>query len=365
MSKFETLFSYLSVVDAKILDYLAGSPAALVLQPPHLYDHVWSYIRRPAKRLRPALAMLACGAVGGDPENSIPAAAAIEMFHTWTLVHDDVIDNDALRRGSPTVHVAAAAYGAREFDLDAEEALEYGRSMAILTGDAQSGWSTALLSECGLNGSVDPLVVLRLVHHLQSHVVALLLSGEALDVEYGLGRDQFRVDIDADKILEMLWLKTGVLCEFAARAGAMIGKNTPLLDDADVSAIATFAGRCGIAFQLQDDIIGILGEESDTGKPVGSDIREGKLTLIVYEALRNASSSQRASLLAVLGNREASSSEVSRATALLQELGGVARASALALEYVAGALPLLDRIPESPSKGLLQSWAGFMIDRRF
>jgi len=365
MSKFEALFSYLSAVDGQILDYLRGSPASVVVQPPHLHDQVWSYIQRPAKRLRPALAMMACGAVGGDPSLAIPAAAGIEMFHTWTLVHDDVIDNDALRRGSPTVHVAAASYGEATFGLSGSEALDYGRNMAILTGDAQSGWATALIAESGLQGGVDPLVVLRLIHHLQSTVVSLLLSGEALDVEYSLGHDQLRTDIDADKIVQMLWLKTGVLCEFAGRAGAMIGKNTSDLHDADVDAIATFAGRCGIAFQLQDDIIGILGDESDTGKPVGSDIREGKLTLIVFEALSKASPAQRASLLSVLGNREASSSEVSEATALMQELGGVARVSALATEYIDGALPLLDRLPASESKALLQSWAEFMIDRRF
>jgi len=365
MQKFDALLRYLSTVDRDLLAYLGSSPSSSELPAGHLNDAVWSYVRRPAKRLRPGVLMLACGAVGGDPSIALPAAAAVELFHTWTLVHDDIIDNDHMRRGSPTVHAAAARYGADSLGLSPEEATTYGRNIAILAGDVQTGWSTSLLAECGLSGAVDPLVVLTLIRHLQSKIVADLIMGEAQDVEFSLVGDPALSDIDEEKILRMLWLKTGVLYEFAGRAGAMIGRNTTDLNDPQVEAIASFAGKCGIAFQLQDDIIGILGEEADTGKPKGSDIREGKLTLIVHEAFKNASEGQCATLMATLGNGGATSQELEEVTALLCELGGVERAASLARSYIESAVPFLHSLPESEPRTLLEGWSEFMIDRQF
>lgn len=365
MSNFEALFRFLSDVDRKVLDYLERSPSAPQLEPPHLQDSVWAYMRRPAKRLRPALVMLACGAVGGDPEIAVPAAAGVELFHTWTLVHDDIIDDDALRRGFPTVHVAAADRIQNDLGLNAEAARHYGRSVAILTGDAQYGWSIAAIAEAGLSGKVNPLVILRIIQVLQSQVVGQLVSGELLDVEYGLRRERAQTRPTEEQILKMLWLKTGVLCAFAGLAGAMIGKDCDNPKDSQAEAISEFAGKCGTAFQLQDDIIGIAGNEADTGKPVGSDIVEGKLTLIVLEALKNASEAQRSQLLSVLGNKQATKPQIERTTRLLRELGGIEYVNQKAQALVREALTQLETIPPSEPKQLLESLAEFMIDRRF
>jgi geranylgeranyl diphosphate synthase type I len=208
-------------------------------------------------------------------------------------------------------------------------------------------------------------VTLTILHHLQSRIIAQLLAGEALDIEFSLLQDPLSESINAQKILDMLWLKTGVLYEFAGRAGAMIGKNTSQLDEPQVEAIASFAGQCGIAFQLQDDIIGLIGDEADTGKPVGSDIREGKLTLILYDAYQKASERERAAIRATVGNRGASPTEVKSVTNLLRDLGGVERVANEATAHIQVALPMLDAIADSGSKLMLQSWAEFMIDRKF
>jgi geranylgeranyl diphosphate synthase type I len=172
-------------------------------------------------------------------------------------------------------------------------------------------------------------------------------------------------DIDESKIVEMLWLKTGVLYEFAGMAGALIGKNTCDFEDIEVQAIRQFASNCGTAFQLQDDILGILGDETTLGKPVGSDIREGKKTVIVYEALRNANESQREQLLAVLGNRAATHDEVQATARLLCELNGVARTRDLAASYISKAIPHLEAIRDSRYKRLLLLWADYMLERKF
>ncbi|MGO8674173.1 MAG: polyprenyl synthetase family protein [Capsulimonadaceae bacterium] len=359
------LFEFLQLADRDIRDYLDKSSASQYFHPAILEAEVWSYIRRPAKRLRPAVLLMACGSVGGDLSKAIPAAAGIEVYHTWTLVHDDLIDNDSVRRGSPTVHISAAQAAMRDLNLSRAKAEEYGRDIAVLVGDAQNGWATTLFADCALVRGVDSHVILHLIQRLQSYVLGNLVCGETLDVEFSLVSDGPEGAIDEDAIVNMLWLKTGILYEFAGTAGAMIGKNTSDIDDVQVAALANFAGKCGTAFQLQDDILGILGDARETGKPVGSDIREGKMTVIVFEALKNAKPGERDQIMAVLGDRQATDEQVHATVALLRDLGGVDRTDQLARSYIRAAIPSLDAIDASQYKDLLVMWADFMVNRRF
>ena len=131
---------------------------------------------------------------------------------------------------------------------------------------------------------------------------ARLVDGEALDVQFSLQALDAVTEAD---ILDMMQKKTGVLYAFAATAGASIGLNAWQPDDPVVKALTDFARNCGIAFQLQDDVLGITGNAAATGKPVGADIREGKRTLIVKESLRNAAPQQREMMLDTLGSRTA------------------------------------------------------------
>lgn len=330
-------------------------------RPEHLQRAVRAYVERPGKRLRPAVLLFACGAVGGDEQVALPAAAGIELFHTWTLVHDDVIDNDAKRRGGPTVHELGRQLAGEELGYDSDRGVRYGRDLAILAGDVQQGWSVCLFAELADRG-VPADVVLSLIARMESHVLNELIRGELLDVQFaGLPLDR----LDRDAILEMLWLKTGVLYEFAATAGAMIGLGTGNVDDPQVRAIGEFASHCGTAFQLQDDILGLLGDAETLGKPVGSDVREGKGTLIVYHAFTQADAQQRAFLSEVLGDRHASDDAVAKATTLLRDLGGVAYTDDLARQHIAQAVPCLEAIHPSTCKELLLAWAQFMIERQF
>jgi geranylgeranyl diphosphate synthase type I len=362
---FTALLEFLKRADRDVLGYLRHSPSSRMFAPQAIKEAAWSYVSRPGKRLRPAVLMMACGSVGGEIEKAVPAAAAVEVFHTWTLVHDDLIDNDDLRRGSPTVHVMAESHGKEEWGLDAVAARRYGRDIAVLAGDVQHGWATALLAETGLELGVDPAVVLSVVRLLASSVVSQLVCGETLDVEFSLLDDRSAGVLDERSIIEMLTLKTGVLYEFAGTAGAMIGKSTTDREDPLVLALGSFCANCGTAFQLQDDILGVLGEEKDTGKPFGSDIREGKQTVIVHEALMNADEAQRADLMTVLGNEAASDDQVRHTVSLMEQLGGIDRTRNLALSYVESALGLLEPVPDSDYKSLLQLWAGYVIDRRY
>jgi geranylgeranyl diphosphate synthase type I len=237
--------------------------------------------------------------------------------------------------------------------------MRYGTSIAILAGDVQQGWSVSLLSELTERG-VDPGVVLHLVRMMETDVVLTLLSGQVFDVQYSKAPIE---SLSEDKILGMLWRKTGALYEFAGSAGAMIGLSTTDTRNELVRSISQFTGRCGTAFQLQDDILGVVGDTKKLGKTVGSDIREGKRTLIVYHAFTHADEAQKRRMSGILGNENASAEETSEVVDILSELGSIEYTRALADSYIKEAKDRIETIPGSKYKDLLLAWAEYMVKR--
>ncbi|MEO2003203.1 MAG: polyprenyl synthetase family protein, partial [Candidatus Poribacteria bacterium] len=289
-------------------------------------------------------------------------AAAIEIFHTWTLVHDDVIDRDTKRRGGPTVHEEFRLRAIDELGYEQSEAAHYGLSIAILAGDMQQGWAVSILSRLAEEHGVDARVALHLIHDAEMRVLSLLIDGEMRDVQFS---KTDITDIDEEDVIAMLTKKTGVLYEYAGKAGSMIG-----LDSCDetlpiIKAISAFASGCGTAFQLQDDILGIVGDEEALGKPVGSDIREGKRTTIVLQAYKNATQAERDKLTSILGNTAAGPADIAEATTMLRDLGGIDYTVKLAKRYVESAIENLDVIPRSRYRDLLGFWADYMVNREF
>ncbi len=346
------------VVDA----FLAKPQYQEWFAPQHLHDAAFSYVTRRAKRLRPAVLLFACGAAGGHEQHALPAAAAVELAHTWTLVHDDLIDNDEKRRGGEAVHVEAARRARQEFGYAAGAAAEYGRNISILAGDVQHAWSVAMFLECAANPAIDTGLVVGLLSHFESRTIPQLIAGETLDVQLS---GQPLESVTEEQVLSMLRLKTGVLLEFCGAAGAALGCGRPIGQSTLVDAIATFAGECGIAFQLQDDILGIVGDETKLGKPVGSDLREGKRTTVLLHAWRSCSDTERRLLERVLGNTAATDADVEATRNVLVERGGIAYTQQLAEAHVAKANEALGAVPDSDYKALLQAWARFMTNREF
>lgn len=342
---------------AKVDELLNREEYSRSFNPEELRKAVYSYLNRPAKRLRPGILLFACGAVGGDEQRALSAAAAVEVYHTWTLVHDDIIDNDAKRRGFPTVHEESRVQALQK-GYSEREAVEYGRNMAILAGDLQHAWAVQLLQE-SVNRGVKKEVVLDLVARL-TVLTKELLEGEALDVLYAKRNIN---DLHETDVLKMLELKTGVLYEFAGIAGASIGLDQTAAENKMIKAIGSFARKCGVAFQLQDDILGIIGDEKRLGKPVGSDIREGKRTIIVLHAFRQADSKERELLLNKLGDSIISVGEVEAIKEILLKYNGVEYAKSLAAKIVNQAIEELAPLPDSPYKRLLLAWADYVADR--
>ena len=305
--------------------------------PPHLREVTGSYLNRPGKCLRPVLLLLCCEAAGGNPEIALPAAAAVELFHTWTLLHDDVIDHDSLRRGQETGHIRGARLGREDFQLPAKHAADYGQSLAILAGDVLQGEVLHLLSTAA---EIPAEKRLNLLASLSSRLNPELLAGEQLDVEMACRPLE---SISEEEILEMMRLKTGVLLGYCAEAGTIIGASKDSNQELP-EALRQFAESCGIAFQLQDDILGITGTEESLGKNIGSDLREGKRTLLLIKAWKQCTDAQRAELASVLGNEHAGAEELARATSIIVESGALQQTSELAEQYQQSALDLLNKV---------------------
>jgi geranylgeranyl diphosphate synthase type I len=278
------------------------------------------------------------------------------------MVHDDIMDRDDFRRGHPTVHEDFRRRADGRNGYTPDEARHYGISIGIMTAEVQHGWAISLMSEMYDPEKKNADVVLKLVRHLETDILLALVGGQTLDIQYS------KVPIESleeEDILDVLWRKTGALIQFSGMAGAMIGLNTPDTEHPLVKAVGTFTSECGVAFQLKDDILGIVGDEKTLGKPVGSDIREGKRTAILTYAFQQASEQERNVLLNIVGNTDASDADVQEVKELLQTLGGVAHAEALATRRIETAMMNLDTLPASSHKDLLASWAEYLVGRTY
>lgn len=354
---FNELNSCAELVHSRLLD----SSYADRFHPKDIHDAVTLYVRSGGKRLRPAVLMWCCGVVGGIPEDALAAACAVEIFHTWTLVHDDIIDRDDLRRGGATVHNHFYQVAKDEFrDLDEASKAHYGLSVAVLAGDVQHGWGISMMTELSRLNKLDPMVTLNLINELDTEVLNLLVEGEVEDMRYSYVPVQ---QVSIERIEDMLYKKTAVLYRFCARAGAMIGLGKWEPDHPYIKALSTYAEKSGIAFQLQDDILGVIGDESKLGKPVGSDIREGKSTTVLHYAWENASPEERNQIHEVLGKENATDKEVKEVVAILKNRGGIQKTQERAKRYVEEALQSLDALPPSKYLDLLKTSAEFIISR--
>ena len=345
-----------------VLDYLAQDRRKALFAPEDIHDAVYSYVLAGGKMLRPCVLYFACGAVGGDEHLATPAAAGVELFHTWTLLHDDIMNRDPLRRGQPTVHEEFRRRALERPGYTESGAQHYGMSIGMMTGEVQHGWAISLFSEL-YDGSHDHAgVAIWLIQHLETEILLALVGGQTLDIQYT------KASIDTlteEVVLDMLWRKTGALYQFAGMAGAMIGLNLADPEHTVVKAIAEFASGCGTAFQLQDDILGLIGDEATLGKPIDSDIREGKRTIILCHAFQQATSSEKQLMMEVVGNSEAPDDKVQRVKQLMLSLGSVEHTRALAEERIASAMNNLDVLPQSIYKQYLINWAEYLIGRSF
>ncbi len=357
---FSTLRSAQRSVASAMDEVVAEQLERFRLEPEELHAAAFDYLRRGGKRLRPLLFSLSVGIAGGDPFRFRSAALAVEVFHTWTLIHDDIIDNDETRRGGPSVHAAYRDRLARAVPTESHRAEEFGLSVGILAADFLHGLSVRLLLEGARHGGASAETAAEAARLMVGDLVADLVQGEMLDVAF-----TYRpvAEVTEAELLDMHRRKTAALMDYCARVGAMLALDVGRADAELPATLGAFAEHCGVAFQLHDDVLGIVGDADTLGKPVGSDIREGKRTAVLLHAYRAADARERALMDGVLGNRRASPEKIARVREILVARGGIAHAKRLAEAHVDAALAVLADLPASPHRRLLEELAGVMVHR--
>lgn len=340
------------------------------LAPSFLKDAVRNYPLRGGKRLRSALTSWSCGLLGGNPESAKFAAAAVEIYHNWTLVHDDIIDNDPTRRNAPSQHIILADIAKSKYKT--EGSTKFGQDFAILAGDIQQGWAVNMLMR-SLEAGISTKTVLYLVKKLQEQVNRELISGEALDVEFSYRNI---TDITKEQVEKMLYMKTGVLLEFSAVTGGIIALDKEIPDhtktlelaelienDIRLKKLAKFAADAGIAFQLQDDWLGIFGNEEQLGKPIASDIAEAKPTILLMETFQRIDDTNKDILNSFIGRETFTKEELNVIRNIIRDSGAEDAVTQRAQDLLKKAKESLDLFDDSVYKTNLLKWADYLIDR--
>ncbi len=285
------------------------------------------------KRLRATIPWLVGKAVGDSHSGLLDVGAAIEIVHNFTLVHDDIMDDDDTRRGLNAVHI------------------EYGLPTAINAGDAMLAIAfERLVSAKGLDHKdVGPMV------NRLAWMVRRVSEGQQLDIEF-----EDRIAVSEDDYFEMIEGKTAVMFLTCAEVGARMSG----ADDETIQCMADWGLAVGLCFQLMDDLIDVLSDSETLGKPAGSDLAQGKRTLMVIHALSQPSSPDQKDLLAVLGKGEtATQIEIDRGLAALKNIGSVEYAKNKAEMYHQAAHACLNRLPYSPALKALRELTDYQLKR--
>ncbi len=286
------------------------------------------------KLVRPLLMLDACGAVGGDSDTVLPAAIGTEFGHIASLVHDDIIDGDTERRGRAAVHAT------------------YGLPLALLTGDLLVFQTFLCYSQCQERG-ISAERTLAAIRTLSCTCIELC-RGQALEASCAMD-----LDLTEDRYLEIIRLKTASVCRAAAEIGARLGGGS----ERAVATLAAYGEALGIAFQILDDTLAYEGRAEKVGKPLESDMRNGRITLpLIYAA--GAAPAAREAIANLLGERASSGrSAYLRLAELVKESGALARTRALAARYTATATRQLDRLPRSDARERLRARAEALLGR--
>jgi len=299
--------------------------------PKKLYDAAGHLIIHGGKRLRPYMVIRSCQIVGGKSSNAMNAASAVEMVHNFSLVHDDIMDNDEMRHGVPTVHK------------------KYGMPIAILAGDVLFSKAFQIISDSKLSDNATTQLVSRL-----AKACVDICEGQLLDVKMA---EERRIPTQKDYIT-MIGKKTAALFDVSCAMGAICASNKAK----DVSNLSTFGRNLGIAFQITDDLIGVMGDPKITKKPVGNDLREGKKSLPILMAIKLAKGNDKKIILKAFGNSRISRKDLNKAVDVIRSLGIEENVRKQALKYAEKAEKSLAKYSGS-AKAELITLLDFVVKR--
>ncbi len=293
-----------------------------------LYDAL-NYIRDTGgKRLRPIICLLSAEAVGGSRDKALFPAVAIELLHNASLVHDDIIDENYIRRKNPS------------------NPARYGEKKAIVIGDFLFGLSCEMLARCGV-----PEVV-----GLVSSAVSDIAMGQYLEFTVRLRNLQ---EVTEQSYMEVAALKTASIFMASTASGAILGCGS----ESEIENLRNYGKNLGLAFQIQDDVLDICGDPAKTGKPVGLDIKNGERTILLIHALNHLHSSEKEYLIEILSRESIGSSDIDRVRGIFINSGSINYAIQLSNDLVRGAKKCIEGLEDSKARGKLKFIADFAAER--
>ena len=299
--------------------------------PPELYEPVRYILSLGGKRIRPALVVLACDLFNGEVASALIPAVAIEVFHNFTLLHDDIMDRSERRRGSPTVHV------------------KYNENVAILSGDVMSILASRLMNQA-------PAAVLNVVQDVFTKTAMQVCEGQQMDMNF-----EELISVSEEEYLTMIELKTAVLIACSLKIGAILGGSS----QRDAEDLYEFGRNLGIAFQLQDDLLDTYGDPEVMGKNRGTDIVDNKKTFLVIQGLEAASEVQKEELLGWLNEKDKDPKEkIGAVTAIFDALGVKELTENRIRSYYQQALGNLENLNRPDERKVeLYNFASFLMNR--
>ena len=291
-------------------------------EPIQLYNAASHLIVNGGKRLRPYMVLKSCEILGGKTKQALPAAGAVEMVHNFTLVHDDIMDNDEMRHGVPTVH------------------RKYGMPLAILAGDVLFSKAYQVVSSSDLPPKASTDLISRL-----AKACVEVCEGQLFDISMAEGK---KIPSESDYI-KMIEKKTAALFDVSCAMGAICAGSKKK----DVLNLSSFGKNLGIAFQITDDLIGVMGDPKVTKKPVGNDLREGKKSLPILLAIKKSKGKNKKDILKAFGNSKATKKEIEKAVNAIRTIGIEKNVRSKALKYAEKAVRSLDDYSGSAKKELI------------
>lgn len=290
-----------------------------------------------AKCLRPTLCLLTCDSLGGDIEQAMPVAVAIELVHNFSLIHDDIEDGDELRHSRPTLWS------------------QYGRAPAVLAGAALWTRAYEILNSSHERGlSAERILAARRV---LNDACRAMIEGQHQDLTYEL-----RTDVTLDEYLEMIGRKSAALLGASLQLGALVAG----ADEEESLRFAVFGREIGLAFQIRDDILGIWGEGSATGKPVGADIARKKKSLPIVHAFQQVVGPDRELLLSVYAKPEVDDDDVYNVLDILRRWNCRYFAQGLAEDYRSRAMDAMARTAIEPeARRGFDDITSFILEREY
>ena len=322
-----SVLEVLPLIESRIAKRLTAS------RHPRLGQAMMHLIEGGGKRMRASLPWLVAKAIGDTHSGLLDVGAAIEIIHNFTLVHDDIMDDDPVRRGRPAVHIA------------------YDVPTAINAGDAMLAIAFEHLCDAP---SFDMALLPDIVERI-AWMVRRVSEGQQLDIEF-----EHESDVTEPRYLEMIEGKTAVMFQVCSELGALLSG----ADEDTIDCMREWGLNVGLCFQLMDDLIDVVSDTATLGKPAGSDVAQGKRTLMVIHALDQPESEAKSDLLRALGKgEEATTEDIEAAHAGLEASGSIAYGRERATAYHAAAHACLDRLPSSPALRALREFTDLQLAR--